>query len=222
MLDQIDMAPDDIRAAAVAVHERLEERASPKAVAVLIGRLFVNYRAPDLNEREAEWLMEDLISDLSEFSVPAIAAACAEWRRTQKWRPTIAELRELCIKHQQELHHQSGRALIIAGAKRAGWDVIKAIHKLCYISEEYAASVMESAWQFDRKGFDNVMRLAAELPQGPPDYTWPSAFAFSQAIKQLRDADDDHRSRARARQPHRRSSQVSSGSPLGSELSVDT
>src|SRR5262249_20806549 len=143
------VAVDEIEAAVSNMRRALQPIA-PKATAVLIARLLAHFKVQDLTEREAEWGMEDLLDDLSEFPEAAVAAACVEWRRTQKWRPTIAELRELCIKHRRQLVRQVDRATMIAGAARAGWDVITAVVRSTYLGNETAALQMFKAWHSDR------------------------------------------------------------------------
>ncbi len=45
----------------------------------------------------------DWLSDLREFGPDTVSRACGEWRRTQTRRPTIADIRKLCIED-RELH----------------------------------------------------------------------------------------------------------------------
>lgn len=49
--------------------------------------------------REAQAL--DWLADLREFGPDTVSRACGEWRRTQSKRPTIADIRRLCIEDRQ-------------------------------------------------------------------------------------------------------------------------
>jgi hypothetical protein len=184
------MTPDEIRAAAIAMNRALQEQASPKAIAVLLTRLFVHYKAQDLSDQESEWLWEDLVDDLAGYPVPVIAAACTEWRRTQKWRPTIAEFIEVCVRQRKCLDHQVHRAVFISGAKRAGWPVVIAMKTEGYISEEYAANLLHRAWVLERERYESICALVKQLPapSEPHRHDHPARTAFRAAITELLDA----------------------------------
>ncbi len=46
-------------------------------------------------------MAEDWVTDLTEFAPQTVARACAEWRRSQSKRPTIADIRKLCIEDRE-------------------------------------------------------------------------------------------------------------------------
>jgi hypothetical protein len=66
------------------------------AVAREISKLLAHYPQPNVGANILASLAEDWLEDLSEFSSACVAAACRQWRRTSKYRPTIAEIRALC------------------------------------------------------------------------------------------------------------------------------
>lgn len=45
-------------------------------------------------------MAEDWVTDLAAFSPDVVSKACGEWRKTQTKRPTIADIRRLCIEEQ--------------------------------------------------------------------------------------------------------------------------
>ena len=46
--------------------------------------------------------IEDWIEDLHEFDLDVIAEACASWRRVGTKRPTIADIRLLCVRERDD------------------------------------------------------------------------------------------------------------------------
>jgi hypothetical protein len=50
-------------------------------------------------------MAEDWMTDLREFGAEIVSKACGEWRRSQTRRPTIAEIRKLCIEEQSLAEH---------------------------------------------------------------------------------------------------------------------
>lgn len=65
----------------------------------LLGRvlaLLSHYPAKGLTSDVEQLVAMDWVEDLGEFPVWAIDQAARTWRRTKKWRPSIAEMRALC------------------------------------------------------------------------------------------------------------------------------
>ncbi|HYF89513.1 hypothetical protein [Azospirillum sp.] len=65
----------------------------------LLGRvlaLLSHYPAKGLTPEVEQLVAMDWVEDLGEFSGWAIDQAARTWRRTKKWRPSIAEMRALC------------------------------------------------------------------------------------------------------------------------------
>ncbi|CAO3456709.1 hypothetical protein [Azospirillum argentinense] len=65
----------------------------------LLGRvlaLLSHFPAKGLTPDVEQLVAMDWVEDLGEFPVWAIDAAARAWRRTKKWRPSIAEMRALC------------------------------------------------------------------------------------------------------------------------------
>ncbi|MCW2239507.1 hypothetical protein [Azospirillum canadense] len=65
----------------------------------LLGRvlaLLSHYPAKGLTTDVEQLIAMDWVEDLGEFPAWAIDSAARTWRRTKKWRPSIAEMRALC------------------------------------------------------------------------------------------------------------------------------
>lgn len=65
----------------------------------LLGRLLAllsHYPAKGLTPDVEQLVAMDWVEDLGEFPGWAIDQAARNWRRTKKWRPSIAEMRALC------------------------------------------------------------------------------------------------------------------------------
>ncbi|MCM8735448.1 hypothetical protein M5E06_14900 [Azospirillum sp. A1-3] len=65
----------------------------------LLGRvlaLLSHFPAKGLTPDVEQLVAIDWVEDLGEFPAWAIDAAARTWRRTRKWRPSIAEMRTLC------------------------------------------------------------------------------------------------------------------------------
>ena len=79
----------------IAALERALAPAEPAAIRLHLSRLAMNCRIEDLPERAWEMHLTDFMADLAEVPEDIVAHACAVWRRTQKFWPTIAEFLEL-------------------------------------------------------------------------------------------------------------------------------
>ena len=93
-------------------------------IASLISRLMNHYWTtndpPEIRRVQAE----DWIADLIEFGPALVESACTEWRRTQARRPTIAEIRRLCVgiwREQQQHLLLAGPGDRDAYARSVGW-----------------------------------------------------------------------------------------------------
>ncbi|CAO3363573.1 hypothetical protein [Azospirillum palustre] len=65
----------------------------------LLGRILAllsHYPAKGLTPEVEQLVAMDWVEDLGEFPGWAIDQAARSWRRTRKWRPSIAEMRALC------------------------------------------------------------------------------------------------------------------------------
>lgn len=69
--------------------------AEPRAIRLHLSRLAMNCRIEDLPERAWEMHLADFMADLAEVPEDIVAEACAVWRRTRKFWPTIAEFIEM-------------------------------------------------------------------------------------------------------------------------------
>jgi hypothetical protein len=65
-----------------------------------VARLMSHYWTADDPEATRQAQLEDWIEDLVEFSTEAIQAACTEWRRCSRVRPTPHDIRTLAAAAQ--------------------------------------------------------------------------------------------------------------------------
>ena len=68
-----------------------------RQIAAAIARLLLHYRHLDLPASAQEMIAEDWLEDLEELHIDDVRFACREWRQTQPYRPTPADIRLLAI-----------------------------------------------------------------------------------------------------------------------------
>lgn len=83
--------------------------AGPEATGLILAKLAVVLLVPDVDDFKL--MMSTYIEDLEEFPPEVLHDVCREWRRTQKFWPTIAELRELCQPKVKSLQRDLRRLL---------------------------------------------------------------------------------------------------------------
>ena len=72
---------------------------APAATDRLLARILAllsHYPAKGLSPEVEQMVALDWAEDLGEFPAWAVDHAARVWRRTRKWRPSIAEMRDLC------------------------------------------------------------------------------------------------------------------------------
>lgn len=91
-------------------HGRMAQRALDELAATVLApvapdhmlarmlALLSHYPAKGMTPEVEQLVALDWAEDLGEFPAWAIDAAARTWRRTQKWRPSIAEMRALCAE----------------------------------------------------------------------------------------------------------------------------
>ncbi len=87
----------------------------------LLGRvlaLLSHYPAKGLTPEVEQLVALDWVDDLGEFPAWAIDHAARAWRRTKKWRPSIAEIRALCEEACAKERVLAGRLRTIVRAGR--------------------------------------------------------------------------------------------------------
>lgn len=106
------------RASAASRDTRVDQQ-----IAALIARLFLHYRMGDMAQNARDAVAMDWLDDLREFGPKIVEEACAEYRQTQTFRPTPADIRRLCIEAQssQREHDHYRRALSAPGVARGTW-----------------------------------------------------------------------------------------------------
>lgn len=93
--------------------------AEPPHLLARILSLLSHYPGKAHSSEVEQMIALDWIDDLGEFPAWAIDAAARSWRRTRKWRPSIAEMRSLCEEacaQERDLAERLG-AIARAGAK---------------------------------------------------------------------------------------------------------
>ncbi|KAA0574387.1 hypothetical protein FZ983_28035 [Azospirillum sp. B21] len=70
--------------------------ADPEHVLGRVLALLSHFAAKGLTPEVEQMVAMDWVEDLGEFPAWAIDTAARNWRRTRKWRPSIAEMRALC------------------------------------------------------------------------------------------------------------------------------
>jgi hypothetical protein len=94
-----ERVPDEVRpilSRLIADSEAAMQTANSREIAVVLGQLAVHFWHPDRPAEHHRMLFEDYIGDLSEYPIGIIAEAARNWRRTERWWPKLAELRERC------------------------------------------------------------------------------------------------------------------------------
>lgn len=103
-LQEIWSPPATVSARQVAMARRMLDdledtvlaRAEPDRLLGRVLALLSHFPAKGLTPDVEQLVAMDWVEDLGEFPVWAIDAAARTWRRTKKWRPSIAEMRTLC------------------------------------------------------------------------------------------------------------------------------
>lgn len=88
------------------------------AIAEIIARLLSHFGTTDEPLAVRRSIARDWLEDLAEFSPAQVQSAGREWRRTQSMRPTIADIRRLCIAAQ----HAELERRALADDRRRGLD----------------------------------------------------------------------------------------------------
>jgi len=76
---------------AIADHRGALHPAAPEEVVTLLSRMSMSLRLEDMPEQAWKYHLEDYADDLSEYPADIIQAGCKEWRRYEKFWPTIAD-----------------------------------------------------------------------------------------------------------------------------------
>lgn len=116
-LQEIWSPPPTISARQAAMAQRLLSELESSVLAPvepdrLLGRvmaLLSHFPAKGLTPDIEQLVAMDWAEDLGEFPVWAVDSAARTWRRTRKWRPSIAEMRALCEEacvHERALAHR--------------------------------------------------------------------------------------------------------------------
>ena len=90
----------DILAQVLPVAKEEATPAGPGATGIILGKLAIVVLVPDSDDYKL--MMATYIEDLQNIPADVLEAACRRWRRTQKFWPTIAELRGVCTEKVKE------------------------------------------------------------------------------------------------------------------------
>ncbi|WP_188260501.1 hypothetical protein [Azospirillum tabaci] len=96
--------------------------ASPDHLLARVLALLSHYPAKGTAPEVEHLVALDWAEDLGEFPAWAVDAAARTWRRTQKWRPSIAEMRALCEEACAPEWALARRLSVIAAAGSASAD----------------------------------------------------------------------------------------------------
>ena len=88
----------------------------PEATGLILAKLAVVLIVPDVSD--AKLMMQTYIEDLEHVPVDVLDDACRQWRRTQKFWPTIAELLELCESEVRERRRRLRRLAELDSVRR--------------------------------------------------------------------------------------------------------
>lgn len=83
-----------------------------------VGKLLNHWSDRKSNDEKDE-IIVDWCNDLGEFSETHIAQACREWRKTQKWKPQVAEIVAICERLFQRDIEMRRRIRILLGLDKA-------------------------------------------------------------------------------------------------------
>lgn len=103
-----------------ALEELRRDALSPAAPDRLLGRvlaLLSHYPAKTTAPEVEQMIALDWAEDLGEFPAWAVDQAARVWRRTRKWRPSIAEMRALCDEACRRERRLADRLALLAAAK---------------------------------------------------------------------------------------------------------
>ena len=81
-----------------------------KLIAERITTLLSHYWTADDPPEIRALQMADWLDDLCEFPAPAVAKACETWRRTERKRPTPADIRSMVMRWQAEAQAERMKA----------------------------------------------------------------------------------------------------------------
>jgi hypothetical protein len=89
---------------------------STTAIAEIVVRLLNHFGTVDEPVAVRKAIARDWIEDLAEFSARQVDDACREWRRTKSHRPTISDIRSMCITAQNQERSRKALAEQARGA----------------------------------------------------------------------------------------------------------
>jgi hypothetical protein len=129
-----------------------------RAIAGLIARLLLHFWTPqELSEGARTAMASDWLMDVREFGSDVVAEACGRWRRSETRRPTIADIRRLCIEEQGESH----MAIALVLSERGLVDRLREEHQgMRRVRDEDAAQHREDwAHQLGYKSFRQMLDI---------------------------------------------------------------
>ncbi|WP_156927214.1 hypothetical protein [Azospirillum halopraeferens] len=94
--------------------------APPERLLARVLALLSHYPAKGLTPEVEQMVALDWADDLGEYPAWAVDAAARAWRRTRKWRPSIAEMRVLCAEACTQERALAERLRAVAGQAPAG------------------------------------------------------------------------------------------------------
>lgn len=94
----------------------------PMMVKWHVGKL-LNHWSDRKSDGEKDEIIVDWCADLGEFSETHIAQACREWRKTQKWKPQVAEIVAICERlFQRDIESRRRIRILLGLDKPRSWE----------------------------------------------------------------------------------------------------
>jgi hypothetical protein len=90
--------------------------APPERLLARVLALLSHFPMKGLSAEVEQMVALDWAEDLGEFPIWAVDQAARVWRRTRKWRPSIAEMRDLCRDACREERRLAERLRLLAAA----------------------------------------------------------------------------------------------------------
>jgi hypothetical protein len=101
--------------------------APPERLLARVLALLSHFPMKGLSAEVEQMVALDWAEDLGEFPIWAVDQAARVWRRTRKWRPSIAEMRDLCRDACREERRLADRLRLLAATHAGGAVVHSAV-----------------------------------------------------------------------------------------------
>lgn len=115
-------------------------RAPMERILAHLGRMFAQWDSNTQSDAVKEIVLEDFASDLAEFSEAHVAEVCIFWRRTQTYKPRIAEfLAEMHRVWTRDAESVRRCRVLLGLEKPKFWEVIPEKHEPAPLTQDARA-----------------------------------------------------------------------------------